>query len=66
MIIWSFKDPKLKDLFEVKQLDKAILDSLVFSDSNPIQIRSSPLTNIDTLLRNIMYDLHPGPQPQIG
>ena len=53
---FSFKDQKLKDLFEAKQLDKAILDSLAFSDSNPIGIKSSPLSNIDTLLRSIMYD----------
>ena len=53
---FSFKDQKLKDLFEAKQLDKAILDSLAFSDSNPIGIKSSPLTNIDTLLRSIMFD----------
>ena len=53
---FSFKDPNLKDLFEAKQLDKAILDSLAFSDSNPIGIKSSPLSNIDTLLRSIMFD----------
>ena len=53
---FSFTDPKIKELLEAKPLEKAILDSLAFSDSTPINLKSSPHTNLDTLLRSGMYD----------
>ena len=53
---FSFKDPQLKDLLEAKPLEKAILDSLAFSDPTPVGIKNSPHTNLDTLLRSGMYD----------
>ena len=53
---FSFKDSKIKELLEAKPLDKALLDSLAFVDSNPIGIKSFPSSNIDSLLRVVMYD----------
>ena len=54
--LFSFKDPNFKELFESKSMDKAVLDSLVFKDSTPIGLKSSPNANIDYMLRDIMYD----------
>ena len=51
---FSFSDPNLKDLLEAKLLEKAFLDSLAFTNSTGI--KSSPHSNLDTLLRSGMFD----------
>ena len=53
---FAFKNPQIKELLEAKPLEKAVLDSLAFTDSTPVGIKSSPHVNLDTLLRSGMYD----------
>ena len=53
---FTFKNPQVKELLEAKPLEKAVLDSLAFTDSTPVGIKSSPHVNLDTLLRSGMYD----------
>ena len=54
--LFSIRDSNFKEFLESNQLDKAELDSLVFVDSNTISIKHLPHCNVDSLLKDILYD----------